>query len=147
MRKALTDILNCCDIHFTYILWDSYGSKIMKYQKTTNLLDNAPNSTSRFKTKNWVEINDESWGTCTKDNQIRFKTSILRSSIYDYSDADILGKGTLTVGNKAAQGQPSNAANKKVLLKNCAPFTNCIRRINNKQVDDPHYINVDQRIV
>ena len=79
----------------------------------------------------WLAIKllrDESRGTCTEDNQIRFKTSILRSSFCDYNDADILGEGTLTVDNKAAQGQPSNAANKKILLKNCAPFTNCIRR-------------------
>ena len=50
----------------------------MEYQKIINLLDNAPN-TSKFKTKNWVEINAESQGTYNEDNQIRFKPSILRS--------------------------------------------------------------------
>ena len=63
----------------------------MKYQKTINLLDNTPNHPAKSKTKNWVEINDESKGTYNKDNQIRFKTSILRSSLYDYSDAYITG--------------------------------------------------------
>ena len=51
----------------------------MKYQKT--LLDNTPNQPSKFKTKNLVEINDESQETYNKDNQIGFKTSLLRSSL------------------------------------------------------------------
>ena len=43
-----------------------------------NLLDNTPNQPPKFKTKNCVEIDDESWGKYNKDNQIRFKTSMLR---------------------------------------------------------------------
>ena len=50
----------------------------MEYQKMINLLGNTPNQGSKFKTKNWVEINDESRGTYSKDNQIRFETSMLR---------------------------------------------------------------------
>ena len=34
----------------------------MEYQKVINLLDNIPNQLTKFKTKNWVEINDESHG-------------------------------------------------------------------------------------
>ena len=45
----------------------------MKYQKITNLLDNAPNQPSKFRTKNWVEINDESRGTCNANAQIKLK--------------------------------------------------------------------------
>ena len=37
----------------------------MEYQKIANLLDNASNQPSKFRTKNWVEINDESRGTYT----------------------------------------------------------------------------------
>ena len=66
---------------------------------------------------------------------------MLRSNLCDYSDAYILVKGTITVENKAAQGQPNNAADKKVILKNCAPFTNCISRIKITQVDDAHDID------
>ena len=43
-----------------------------------NLLDNTPNQPPKFKTKNCVEIDDESRGTYNEDNQIRFKTSMLR---------------------------------------------------------------------
>ena len=66
-----------------------------------------------------------------EDNQIRFKTSMLRSSVCDYSNAYTLVKATVTVQNKAIMGQPANNANKRVIFKNCATFTNCISRINN----------------
>ena len=52
----------------------------MKYQKIINLLDNTSNQPSKFKTKNWVEINDELRETYNEVNQIRFKTLMLRSS-------------------------------------------------------------------
>ena len=44
--------------------------------------------------------------------------------------------------NKAAQDQPNNVANKKVIFKNCASFTNCISRINNTQMEDAHDIDI-----
>ena len=65
----------------------------MEYQKIINLLDNTPNQSSKFKTKNW---------TYDKDNQIRFKTSTLKSCSCDYSDAYILVKEIITVANTAA---------------------------------------------
>ena len=59
----------------------------MEYQNIidlkNNLLDNTPNATSKFKTKNWAKMNDESRGTYNKDNQIKFKFSMLRSSLRD----------------------------------------------------------------
>ena len=67
---------------------------------------------------------------------------MLRSSLCDYSDAYILVKGTVSVENKADRDQPNNAANKKVIFKNCAPFSKCISRINKTQVDDAHDIDV-----
>ena len=87
-----------------------------------------------------VEINNELRETYNEDNQIRFKTSMSRSSLCDYSDAYILAKGT--VKNTVDEGAANNAANKNVILKNCALFTNCISRINNTQVDDVHDIDV-----
>ena len=78
----------------------------------------------------------------TKIFKLGFKTSMLRTGLCDYSNAYILVKGTITVANTAAQGQSNNAINKKVIFKSCAPFTNCIRRINNTQVDDAHDIDI-----
>ena len=68
----------------------------MEYQKIANLLDNASNQPSKFRTRNWVEINDESRGTYTGNN-IKFKTTMLRSNSCDYADAYILVKGTVTI--------------------------------------------------
>ena len=67
-----------------------------------NFIDNAPNQPSKFKTKNWVEINDESRGTYNITSQIKFKTTMLKSSLCEYSDVHILVKGTITVNNTAA---------------------------------------------
>ena len=61
----------------------------MEYQKITNLLDNASNQPSKFKTKNWVEVNDDSRGVYNFDSQIKFKTTVLKSSLCDYSDTYI----------------------------------------------------------
>ena len=94
----------------------------MEYQKITNLLDSALNQPSKFRTKNWVETNDESRGTYSFNRQIIFKTSMLRSSLCYYSDAYILVKGNITVNNTTAEGVAANNTNKKVISKNCAPF-------------------------
>ena len=69
-------------------------------------------------------------------SNIRFKTSLIRSNLRDYSDAYILVKGTITVPNTEAAGAAVNNTNRKVIFKNCTPFTDCITEIYNKQVDD-----------
>ena len=67
---------------------------------------------------------------------------MLKSSLCDYSDACILVKGTITVNNTATADADASNTNKKVILKNCAPFTNCIREINNTQVDNAKDIDI-----
>ena len=118
----------------------------MEYQKIANLLDDASNKTSKFKIKNWVEINDEindeSRGTYDVGSQIKFKTTILKSSLCDYSDAYIHVKGTITVNNTAAANADANNTNKKVIFKNCNPFTKCISEVNNTSVDDTKDIDI-----
>ena len=74
---------------------------------------------TRFRTENWVEINDESKRKYDNSN-IRFKTSMIRSNLCDYSDAYILAKGIITVPNVAAAGAAVNNTNRKLLFKNCA---------------------------
>ena len=98
----------------------------MEHQKTENLLDDLSNKVSKFRTKNWVEVNDESKGTYDVGSEIKFKTTMLKSSLCDYSDAYIHVRGTITVNNTAAADADANNTNKKVIFKNCAPFTNCI---------------------
>ena len=96
----------------------------MEYHKIINLLDNTSNQPSKFKTKNWVDINHESRGTYITKSQIKFKTAMLKSSLCDYSDACILVKGTITVNNTAATGANANNDDKKVII-------NCISEIKN----------------
>ena len=110
----------------------------MEYQKKANLLDDASNKPSKFRTRNWVEINDDIRGAYSPNKQIIFKTAMLRSSLCDYSDAYILTKGNISVNNTVA----ANNTNKKVIFKNCAPFTKCISKINNTQIDNAQYIDV-----
>ena len=64
----------------------------MEYQKIANLIDDASNQPAKFGSKNWVEINDESRGADNANNQIKFKTTMLKSSLCDYSDVYILVK-------------------------------------------------------
>ena len=64
----------------------------MEYQKIANLLNDESNKPSKFRTRNWVEINDEIRGSYSPNKQIRFKTAMLRSSLCNSSDAYILVK-------------------------------------------------------
>ena len=66
----------------------------MEYQELINLLRNTPNQPRKFRPKSWVELNDELCGTYNVNSQVKFKTSMLRSSLCDYSDAYILVRVT-----------------------------------------------------
>ena len=115
----------------------------MEYQKIANLLDDvSSNPPSKFKTKNWVEVNDESKGTYNVNSQMKFKTTMLKSSLCYYSDVYVQVKETITVNNIAAAPATANNTGKKVIFKNCAPFTICISEINNTQADNAKDINV-----
>ena len=65
---------------------------------------------------------------------------MLRSSLCNYSDAYILGKSNIAINNNAGAGAAENNTNKKVIFKNYAPFTNCISKVNNTQIDNTEYI-------
>ena len=115
----------------------------MEYQKIANLLDNASNQPSKFRTRNWVEINDESRGTYT-GNDIRFKSTMLRSNLCDYADPYILVNRRIWItgaGDDAAATQ-ADERDKGVTFKNCAPFIKCISRINNIQIDNAKDIDI-----
>ena len=115
----------------------------MEYQKIANLLENASNQPSKFRTRNWVKINDESRGTYTSDN-IKFKTTMLRSDLCDYTDTNIIVKGTMTItgAGDAAATRQADGRNKGAACKNCAPFTKCISRINNTDIDNAKDIDI-----
>ena len=114
----------------------------MEYQKIANLLDDTSNKISKFRTRKWVEINDESKGTYDVGSEIKFKTTMIKSSLCDSSDAYIYIRGTITVNDTAAEGAAANNNNKKVILKNCASFINCISQINHTEIDNAKYLDV-----
>ena len=80
----------------------------MEYQKIANLLEDESNKPSKFRTRNWVEINDDARGTYSPNRQIKFKTLMLRSSFCDYGDAYIVVKGNISVNNTAAAANNTN---------------------------------------
>ena len=85
----------------------------MEYQKIIYLLDNTPNQPTKLRTKGWVEVNDVGRGTYSTNSQNEFKTSMLKSSLCDYSDAYILVSGTITVAPQARDN--ANNVDKKVV--------------------------------
>ena len=91
----------------------------MEYQKTANLLESTWDNFSKFRTGNWVEINDESRRNYA-NSDIRYKTTMLRSNLCDYADSYIVVKGTITItgeGDNAGEIQ-ADERDKGVAFKN-----------------------------
>ena len=107
---------------------------IVEYQKIINLLNNTPNQPTKFRTKNWVEINDDANGAYNVNSEIKIKTSMLRSSLCDDSDAYIHVSGTITITNRAAAAAANPNNRKNITIEYCAPFANCVSEINNTQI-------------
>ena len=115
----------------------------MEYHKIANLLESTSDNLSKYRTRNWVEINDDSRGTYTNAD-IKFKTTMLKSDLCDYADAYIFFKGTITItgAGDAAAARQADERDKGVTFKNCAPFTKCISRINNTDIDNAQDIDI-----
>ena len=106
----------------------------METQKIVNLLNGSDNESSKFATKKWYIIDNESKGNYSHHNPIKFLTSSLESSLCDYSDAHISVTGNINV----TDGDNDT----KVAFKNCAPFTKCITKIDETFIDDAEHINI-----
>ena len=74
----------------------------METQKIVNLLNGSDNENSKFATKKWYVIDSESNGNYSKDEEIKFLTRSIESSLFDYSDAYILVTGNITVTRTVA---------------------------------------------
>ena len=114
----------------------------MEYQKIANLLNDQSYQASKFRMRNWVEIDDDVRGEYSCNKQIRFKMAMLKSSLCDDNDVYIHVKGNITVNNDADARAAANNIGKKVIFKNCAPFTSCISKINNEQIDNAECIDI-----
>ena len=98
------------------------------------MLDSSENKYSKFTTKKWYVIDNETKGSYSHHDPIKFLTGSLETSLFDYSDAYILVTGNITV-------EESNQ-NTKVTFKNCPPFKDCRKEINDTFVDYANFINI-----
>ena len=116
----------------------------MEYDKINNLLrseklgsavDSESENLSKFVTRQYVKVNSL-FNTYNENKSIRFKTPMLRSDLCDYSDVHILVNGTITVTASAGANNIRDKKDRKLILKNNAPFVSCITRINNELIED-----------
>ena len=135
----------------------------MEFQKITNFIDVTSDNEDlpKLVTKKWIEVYDQSEGNYNVHEEIRIKTSMLRSDLYDFSDAYIIVKGNITVNKKTftaddieesnntlANTNATNTANnnafgeKKLVFKNNALFVNCISKISGIKIDSAEDLDV-----
>ena len=84
----------------------------MEHQKISNLFNEA--NDSKFLTRKWNIVNDNSEANYRTANEITYNTEVLKSSLCNYNDAYILVTDAITV---------TAAPVTQVSIKNCAPFT------------------------
>ena len=116
----------------------------MEYQKITNLLGTTPDEVPRFITEKWIEVHDQSGNPEDRykpSKQIRFKRSMLRSDLCNFSDAYIVVKGGITP-TKTANRDFIDVRNRFLTFKSNASFTNCISKINNVLIDNAEDLDV-----
>ena len=112
----------------------------MEDQKVTNLLDTTFDNVPRLITKKWIQVHDQSGSAKDRykpSNQIRFRTSVLRSDLCNFNDAYIVVKGTITVTNP-----DNNVCDKKLAFKYNAPFNYCILKIDNTLIGNAEDLDV-----
>ena len=111
----------------------------MEYQKIINLIGGKVSDSKlpRYLTKKWVEVYDQSDGTYNVNNDIRFKTPMLRSDLCGYNNAYIIVTSKINVTDPN-----NNAYDKKLALKNNAQFFNCILKIHNTLIEDADDLDI-----
>ena len=93
---------------------------------------------SRYVTKKWIEVYNQSEKNYSVNKEIRIKTPMLRSDLCDFSDAYIVVKGDITLEGD----NDANKRNKNLAFKNNAPFINCISKINGIKIDNAEDLDV-----
>ena len=118
----------------------------MGRHKIKNLLDATSDNVSIFISKKWAKGQDHLG--CTEDRytqhkQIRFKNSMLRSDLCDYSDAYIAVKGDITLRMTGNRDRVFIYVRNRILaFKNNAPFTESISKIIRVLTDNAEDLDV-----
>ena len=97
----------------------------MQHQKVLNLINET--SDSKFVTRKWNNVNDQSNSNYYVRNKIIYNTEVLKSNLCDYNDADILVRGDITIVRRNFTT--------KVAFTNCASFTKSITKIDGTIID------------
>ena len=105
----------------------------MEHYKISTLLKDS--TVSKFVTKKWIEVNDLSSGQYSVNKNIRFKTSMLRSDLFD---TYIIVKGKITV--EGDDGDKNG--NKELAFEKNAPFISCISKTNNKFISNSETLDI-----
>ena len=107
------------------------------------MFESTSDNLSKFRPRNWVEINDQSRGNYANSDN-RFKTTMLRPNLCGCGDSYIIVKGTIAItgAGDTAAARKADERDKRVTFINCAPFTKCISRINNIDVDNANDIDI-----
>ena len=108
----------------------------MEHYKISKLLNDS--TVSKFVTKKWIKVNDLSSGQYSVNKNIRFKTSMLRSNLCNYSDAYIAVKGRINV----RVTKNTDVGQKDVAFKNNTPFRSCITKINSTLIDNAEDLTI-----
>ena len=108
------------------------------------MLHNLPDQPSKFRTKNWVEIDDESKESYNTGSDIKFKTTMLRSNLCDYADAYMLVIGTVTITGSEDDDAAKRLYERKkgIIFIICAPFTKYRSRINDTDINHAQDIDI-----
>ena len=113
----------------------------MEYNKINNLLGGEGENVFKFVTREYVRVNSLS-DMYNENKSIRFKTPMLRSDLCDYADVYILVNGMITVTAAAGANNIRDKKNRKLILKNNAPFVSCITRINGELIEDADDLDI-----
>ena len=107
-------------------------------QKIVNLLNDSNNEPSKFATRKWYIVNDQNNGQYAEGNEnhstIKFEAKVIKPNLFDYSDANILVIGDITITDIAADTNVS--------FKNCAPFIRCVTHINDEHVETAENLDI-----
>ena len=113
---------------------------MIETQKIVNLLNDSENKSSKFATRKWYIINDQNSGQYGRGNEdendstIKVEPKVIKSNLFDYSDAYILVTGDIKVADIAADTN--------VAFKNCAPFIRCVTHINDEHVETVENLDI-----
>ena len=116
-------------------------NKLLHSEELGSAVDSESENLSKFVTRDYDRVNSLS-NTYNENKSIRFKTPILRSHLCDYVDVYILVNGTITVTANAGANNIRDKKNRKLILKNNAPFVSCIPRINGELTEDAYDLDV-----